>query len=66
MTRAEFAAATGYTLGTMQEYAQRGLLPPPAMRLGRITLYDRDSVELWKRVHKGRPNGRKSVRMRKR
>jgi predicted DNA-binding transcriptional regulator AlpA len=56
------AEMTGYTVGTLHNYASAGLFPPPRERIGIVGFYARQDIKEFVKSHQGRPNARKSVR----
>jgi predicted DNA-binding transcriptional regulator AlpA len=61
------AEMTGYTVGTLHNYASAGSFPPPRERIGVVGFYAREDIRAFLEFHKdkGRPNARKSVRTRR-
>ncbi len=64
VTLAEAATLTGYTIGTLHNYASAGLFPPPRRKIGNVGLFTREDVRAFMKSHNARPNARKSVRQR--
>lgn len=61
----EVADLTGLSIHTVYRYHSIGIFPPPRERIGMTCLWARPDVVDFKKRHRGNPNARKSVRVKR-
>jgi len=56
------AALVGVTKSTFYDLVERGIAPPPAVRIGTVCFWSKDDLNFFVSTYEGRPARRKSAK----